>query len=208
MNEILLVNPRKRRKGGKRRAKSSHRRRGHVRLKRHASRRRRVHRVKARRFKRNPSFSLKSVGSSFLPVVKSGALGAVGAIANGALVAQVANLSFVPDALKSGYGRKALELGSAVVVGTLGNMVLKGKGNALAVGAATVAMHGLLKDVISTNLPSVAPFLGDMGGYNPGQLVDESGMGAYVPGVVGDYDDDSGVGAYVPGMVGGGDDDM
>ena len=39
-------------------------------------------------------------------------------------------------------------------------------------------------------------------GYNPGMLVDESaGMGAYVPGTVGD------VGEYIPGMVGG-DDDM
>lgn len=202
MNEILLVNPRRRRKGRKHKA----RRRGHHRLKRHAARRRRVHRVKARRYKRNPSFSLRGVTGSFLPVVKSGALGAVGALANGALVAQVANLSFVPDVLKSGYGRKALELGSAVVVGTLGNMVLKGKGNALAVGAATVAMHGLLKDVISTNLPSVAPYLGDydVGAYNPAAIVDESGMGAYVPGLVGDVGE---MGAYVPGMVGG-DDDM
>lgn len=206
MNEILLVNPRRRRKGGKRRSKS--RRRGHVRLKRHASRRRRVHRVKARRYKRNPSaLSVRGLTGSFLPVVKSGALGAVGALANGALVAQVAGLSFVPDALKTGYGRKALELGSAVLVGSLGNMVLKGKGRDLAVGAATVAMHGLLKDVISTNLPSVAPYLGDVDGYNPAQIVDQSGMGAYVPGLVGDYETDDGVGAYVPGMIAG-DDDM
>lgn len=207
MNEILLVNPRKRRKGGKRRAKS--RRRGHVRLKRHASRRRRVHRVKARRYKRNPSggsFSLKSIGSSFLPVVKSGALGAVGALANDALVGQVSKLSFLPDALKSGYGKHGLKIASAVIVGTVGNMVARGKGRDLAVGAATVALHDLAKEVIVTNLPSVAPYLGDyedLNGYNPAQLVDESAnMGAYVPGTVGD------MGEYVPGFVGGGDDDM
>ncbi len=205
MNEILLVNPRKRRKGGKRRTKSA--RRG-VRLKRHASRRRRVHRVKARRYKRNPSsLSMRGITGSVLPVVKSGALGAVGALANDALVGQVGKLSFLPDVLKSGYGRHGLKIASAIVVGTVGNMVAKGKGRDLAVGAATVAIHDLLKDVIVTNLPSVGAYLGDyeseegMGGYNPGALVDESAnMGEYIPSV-------GGMGEYVPGFVGG-DDDM
>lgn len=204
MNEILLVNPRKRRKGGKRRAKS--RRRGHVRLKRHVSRRRRVHRVKARRYKRNPSggsLSLRSVGSSFLPIVKSGALGAVGALANDALIGQVSKLSFLPAALQSGYGRHALKVASAVAVGAVGNMVARGKGRDLAVGAATVAMHDLLKDVIVTNLPSVGAYLGDyedVSGYNPAALVDDSaGMGEYIA--------SPGMGEYVPGFVGG-DDDM
>lgn len=203
MNEILLVNPRKRRKGKK------SRRRGHVRLKRHASRRRAVKRVKARRYKRNPSgraFSLKSVGSAVVPTLKKGALGAVGAIANDALVAQVTKLSFLPDALKSGYGASALKLGSAIAVGVVGNLAMKGKGEALAVGAATVAMHGIIRDLVSTNLPSVAAYLGDydsgdsdFSGYNPGSLVDQSadGVGEYIPGV----------GEYIPGMVGG-DDDM
>jgi hypothetical protein len=198
MNEILLVNPHKRHK--RRKAKS--RRRGHVRLRRHAARRRRVHRVKARRYHRNPSFSLKSVGSSFVPVIKSGALGAVGALANDALVGQLVGFQFMPDAVKSGYGKHALKIGSAIIVGTVGGMVAKGKGKDLAVGASTVAIHGLLRDVISANLPSVAPYLGDyedVGAYNPAQLVDETGgnMGEYIPGV----------GEYVPGMVSG-DDDM
>lgn len=203
MNEILLVNPRRRRKGRKSKA------RGRVRLKRHASRRRRVHRVKARRYKRNPSgrsFSLRSIGSAIVPTVKAGAMGAVGALANDALIGQVSKLSFLPDVLKSGYGRHALKIGSAVAVGAIGGMVLKGKGQALAVGAATVAMHDLLKEVIFANLPSVGAYLGDYtadgfegyGAVNPGSLVDDSSMGTYIDGQIG---------AYVPGMVGG-DDDM
>lgn len=198
MNEILLVNPRKRHK---RRHKS--RRRGHVRLKRHASRRRAVRRVKARRYKRNPSgggFSLKSVGSQVVPVVKSGALGAVGALANDALVGQISKLSFLPDALKSGYGKHGLKIASAIVVGVGGNMIAKGKGRDLAVGAATVAIHGLLRDVAVANFPTVAAYLGDyddVGAMNPAALVDDSGVGEYIPGV----------GEYIPGMAGG-DDDM
>lgn len=190
MNEILLVNPR-RRKGRKTRS----RKRGRVRLRRHASRRRRVHRAKVRRYRRNPSgrsLSLKGAAGSFLPIVKSGALGAVGALANDALVGQVVNLSFVPAALKSGYGKHALKLASAVAVGVVGGMVAKGKGRDLAVGAATVSMHGLLKEVVTSNFPSVAGYLGDyeVGAYNPGQLVDESGnVGEYIPGVgdMGEY---------------------
>jgi hypothetical protein len=203
MNEILLVNPRKRRRKGKK--SSSRRRRGSVRLKRTASRRRAVRRVKARRYKRNPSgggFSLKSIGSQVVPVVKSGALGAVGALANDALVGQVAKLSFLPDALKSGYGKHGLKIASAIVVGVAGNMVARGKGRDLAVGAATVAIHGLLKDVVNANFPAVGQYLADyedVGAYNPAQLVDETGgnMGEYIPGV----------GEYIPGMVAG-DDDM
>jgi hypothetical protein len=205
MNEILLVNPRKRRK-----SKGKKSRRGRVRLKRASSRRRAVRRVKARRYKRNPSgggFSLKSIGSQVVPVVKAGALGAVGALANDALVGQALKLSFLPDALRSGYGKHALKVGSAIVVGVAGNMVARGKGRDLAVGAATVAMHGLLKEVVSSNFPSVAAYLGDydsgdydgnVSGYNPAQVVDQSNVGEYIPGV----------GEYIPGMVGGVDDDM
>lgn len=199
MNEILLVNPRRRRrKGGKRR-------KGRARLKRHVSRRRSVRRVKARRYKRNPTgLSVRGITGSIVPTVKAGAMGAVGALANDALFGQLGR--FLPAMLTSGYGRHAAKIGSAVLVGTVGNFVLRGKGRDLAVGAATVAIHGLLKEVVATNLPAVAPYLGDyedVSGYNPGMLVDESAqVGAYVPGMVGD------VGEYVPGFVGGGDDDM
>lgn len=195
MNEILLVNPRRRRKGRKTRS----RKRGRVRLKR-SSARRRV-RVRARRYKRNPSgggFSLRSIGGQVLPTVKSGALGAVGALANDALLGFGGK--YLPDMLRTGYARHATKIASAVVVGAVGNMVARGKGRDLAVGAATVAIHGLLREVVSTNFPGIA--LGDyedVGAYNPGQLVDES-VGAYMPGMVGD------VGEYVPGFVGG--DDM
>jgi hypothetical protein len=202
MSEILLVNPRRRKKARKTRS----RKRGRVRLKRTASRRRRVHRVKARRYKRNPSsrgLSIKGAAGSFLPIVKAGALGAVGALANDALVGQVVNIGFVPAMLKSGYGKHGLKLVTAVGVGVVGDMVSRGKGRDLAVGAATVAMHGFLKEIVTSNFPSVGAYLGDydVGGYNPAQLVDETGMGAYVPGLVGD------VGEYVPGFVNG-DDDM
>lgn len=200
MNEILLVsNPSRRRK-------SKGRKRSRVRLKRHASRRRKSYRVKRARYRRNPSFSLKSLPAAFLPTLKAGAVGAVGAIANDALIGQVGR--FLPSFLASGYARHLTKVGTAVIVGAVGNLALKGKGSALAAGAATVAMRDLIRETIQQNLPSVAPYLGDydseaegmnnIGAYNPGLLVEE-GVGAYVPGGVGD------VGEYIP-MMGGGDD--
>jgi hypothetical protein len=195
MNEILLVNP------SRRRRKSKGRKRSRVRLKRHAATRRRRSRVKAvRRYKRNPSgrsFSLSSIGGAIVPTIKSGALGAVGAIANDAFLGQVGR--FLPAVLQSGYARHGVKLVSAVVVGALGNLALKGKGSALAVGAATVAMHGLIRETINANFPSATPFLGDfddLGAYSPGLIVDGSaGMGEYIPGV-GD------MGEYIPGVNG------
>lgn len=200
MNEILLVsNPSRRRKSkGRKRSKGRHR------LKRHAASRRRSYRVKRRRFARNPSFSLKSLPGAFLPTLKAGAVGATGAIANDVLMGQVGR--FLPAVLSSGIAKHLTKVGSAVIVGAVGNLVLKGKGQALAAGAATVAMRDLIRETIQQNLPSVAPYLGDcydgdISGYAPGLLVDNSdgNVGAYVPGGVGD------VGEYIP-MMGGGDD--
>jgi hypothetical protein len=210
MNEILLVNPRKRRKGKKAR-RSRSRGRGRVRLKSRSARRRRIHRVKARRFKRNPSargagfgLSVKGITGAIVPTLKGGALGAVGAIANDALIGQISKLSFLPDALRSGYGRHALKFGSAILVGTIGNLAMRGKGAAFATGAATVAIHGFIREVVAANMPEAAKYLGDyeeLDGYNPGQIVDGSAdnVGEYVPGFVGEY---------VPGFVGDSGDDF
>jgi hypothetical protein len=192
MNEILLVNPRRRRK-------SKGRKRSRVRLKRSASRRRKV--VRARRYKRNPvaSLSPKSLVGSFVPTLKAGAVGAVGAIANDALIGQLGR--FLPAFLSTGYARHLTKVGTAVIVGAVGNLALRGKGQALAAGAATCAMRDLIRETIQQNLPSVAPYLGDyddgdsMGSYNPGLLVNE-GVGEYMQAPLGD------VGEYIPMMNG------
>lgn len=199
MNEILLVNPRRRRK-------SKGRKRSRVRLKKSASRRRKSYRVKRSSYKRNPVASLapRSIIGAFLPTLKAGAVGAVGAVANDALIGQLGK--FLPAFLSTGYARHLTKVGTAVLVGAVGNMALKGKGSALAAGAATVAMRDLIRETIQQNLPSLSPYLGDydsedLGAYNPGLLVDgNAGVGEYMTAPLGD------VGEYIPMMGGGGDD--
>ncbi len=184
MSEILLVsgNPSRRRKhkARKRRGARAHRR---SRRTRHVARRRRggarsIRRVRARR---NP-VSL-SVGGA-LGTIKSGAMGAVGALANDLALGY--GRSYLPAMLQTGYGLMAVKLGSAVLVGFAADKVLKGKGKDLAVGAATVALHDAFKAQLAQMAPNLP--LGDyidfagnpsnpsLLGYNPGEIVEGAGM--------------------------------
>jgi len=180
MSEILLVNPRKRRKHKARKRRGARARRS--RRTRTVSRKRRssfrVRRVRARR---NP-ISL-SVGGA-LGTIKSGAMGAVGALANDLAIGY--GKSYLPAMLQTGYGLMAVKLGSAVLVGFAADKVLKGKGASLAVGAATVALHDAFKAQLAQMAPNLP--LGDyidfagnpsnpsLLGYNPGEIVDGAPM--------------------------------
>lgn len=171
MSQLLVIgNPRKR-KSHRRRAKSKRR---HVarRRRRSTSRRRSRTYVRARR---NP---VSALTSGVVPTIKDGALGAVGGLANDLLYGVAASkLSFLPAA---GLGRHAAKIATAIVIGKVGNMVMRGKGGALARGAATVAIHAALKEQVQT-LPFLAQFnLGEYieepaqlhGGYDAGMPVD------------------------------------
>lgn len=168
MNEILLVsNPRGRRKS-----------------------------KRARRFHRNPSFSLGGIFGRIVPTLKDGAIGAVGGVANDALFGFGAK--FLPETLRTGLPRHGIKVASAVVIGAVGNMVLRGRGNALAVGAATCALHEALKEYLAVTFPTLPlgeydqPLLGWDSALPVGEY-----MGAGQP--VGDMGAmDAPVGEYMP----------
>lgn len=170
MAEILLVNPRRRRRKarkmsalqrkyfGKRLSSAApkrRRRRASARKKNPIHRRHSV-RVTRRRYHKNPSFGGLSIGGvtrSFVPTVKAGAIGAVGALLND--VAYGYTKGYLPTMMTTGNAAIATRALYAVVTGMLGNMILRGKGRDLSVGAMTVVIHDAGKAVLSGMLPSL-----------------------------------------------------
>ena len=204
MASILLVNPRRRRR---RKLSAKQRKYFGKRRKRRSSavasnprRRRRRSNPSYRRSRRRRNPSIRGAINSVQPTVKSGIVGAVGAL--GLDVALGYLLSKLPAQLQTGYGLTATKVLGAIGVGILGNMVLKGKGNALALGAMTVVLHDEAKKLVVAQFPDVP--MGDMGEYmSIGPVVgyDEergiSGMGEYMSGTgeyVSDSDDQGGYG--------------
>lgn len=186
MSEILLVNPRRRRKHKARRANP--RKRRARRAVRHVARRanpRRRHAVRVirRRYRSNPSFGggLSGVTRSFVPTLKAGALGAVGALAND--LAYGYTKGYLPAVLTTGNVAIATRAVYAVLSAMLlGSTVFKGKGRDLGVGAMTVVLHDAGKVVLAGMLPS-APLNG-MGAYysagptvGPRRALPMAGMG-------------------------------
>jgi hypothetical protein len=210
MAEILLVNPRRRRKSKAKRKSSrkSYRRarRAAPRVRRRKAvaaaprRRRRVVRAvkRYRRRKENPSF--RGITGSVMGGVKAGFIGALGALGLDVLYGFAKPK--LPAALTSGpadYLTKAL---AAVLVGMVGNKVMRGRGAALTTGAMTVVIHDALKAQIAANFPGVplgeyiasSPIVGY--GANPATPLgvptipqptgyQTTGMGAYLSGMEG-----------------------
>jgi hypothetical protein len=163
MAGLLLVNP-KRRSRRKSKVSSHHRRRvrakvTHRRRKRRAvavmSNPRRRHRARAhnprRRYRRNPSF--RGLAGGIVPTLKAGAIGAVGAIGVDLVVGYSAK--YLPTSMQSGIALTAAKLLAAILVGSIGNKVLRGKGRELAVGAVTVQLHDLAKAQLMAAMPSL-----------------------------------------------------
>lgn len=189
MATITLVNPRrrKRRKMTAKQAKYFGKRRKRRATKAAAPKRRRRRRVAARksnpaprrrraigytvgsrrirRRKMNPS--IRGITGQVMPTIKSGFIGALGALGLDALHAQTSK--YLPVSLQTGYANTAVKLLEAVLVGMIGNFALRGRGRALAEGAATVVIHDALK-------PVVAGFGVPMGAYiqNVGAYIQES----------------------------------
>ncbi len=174
MNEILLLsNPGKRRKHKARRTRAKSKRKSY-RRKSTAKRSRRT-RVS---YRRNPS--VRNITGSIMPTIKGGFFGALGGLGNDLLFGF--GKRFLPVSMQSGLPRHGIKVLTAVVVGVAGNLVLKGKGQALATGAATVAIHEALKEQLAVYAPSLP--LGAMDeppgllGVDPGLPVE--GMGEYM----------------------------
>jgi len=161
MSEILLVNPRHRRK---RKSKAKHRRR-------HTARRSRS----VRRYKRNPS--MRGLTASFMPTIKAGLIGGAGGIGNDILYGLGAK--YLPAAMTTGIARHLTKLASAVLLGSIGGMVLKGKGAQLAAGAAACAIRDAAREQLVVAFPALP-----LGDYDPEMLGFEDNaqhVGEYMP---------------------------
>lgn len=226
MAELLLVNPRRRKRAKSRRRMTAKQlkyfgggRKKRRRTRASASPRRRRRRAVAvavnpkrrrsrryvtrsfRRRRRNPSLrgSIGTIRNSAMPMLKSGAIGAAGAIGldllwgygRGLLPASIAGMPLAQ------YGAKLL---GAIIVGLVGDTVLKGKGKEMATGAATVVLHDAFKAQLQSTFPTLqlgeyltyAPTVGTM--RQAGRLLD-TGMGEYLDGLpqaVGFPEDSSG----------------
>lgn len=142
-----------------------------------------------RRRRRNPSLrgSLSSIKGSVVPMLQAGVVGAGGAIGldllwgfgSKYLPAQIAGSALAQ------YGAK---LAGAILVGIAGDMILRGRGKAMAVGAATVVLHDAFKAQLQSSFPTLnlgeyltfAPTVGSM--RRAGRLLD-TGMGEYLSGL-------------------------
>jgi hypothetical protein len=199
--EMLLVNPRKRRKKAKGQKRRSSRRRrssagrrraigytvGTAKIRRRKMNPRRRRRGRSRR-RRNP-ISLRSFGPGNLMSQVSGALpGAVGAlgldVALGFLPIPVTWKAGIPGYLTKIVGAIALGMAASKVAGSA-------TGAKVTTGALTVMFHGILRELLATSMPGIPlgmylrPGVSGLGyagsGYNP-----MSGMGMYLPDISAD----------------------
>jgi hypothetical protein len=205
--EMLLVNPRKRRKkakGRKRRASRARRRRAAPKGARAAAgyivgnapiRRRKLNPRRRRRGSRRRSFRRRNPISlrGFTPGNLMGQVTAAIPGAVGALGLDVA-LGFLPIPVtwKAGIPGYLTKIVGAVGLGMIaGYVVNQATAAKMTTGALTVMFHGILRELVATNMPGVPlgmylqPGFAGVGyagsGYNP-----MAGMGLYLPDISGD----------------------
>lgn len=208
--EMLLVNPRKRRKRAKGRKRASRRRSrrrssggkrraaaGYVvgnapirRRKLNPRRRRRGRSRRRRGFarRRNPISIRGFMPGNLMGQVTGAIPGAVGALGLDVLLGFVP----VPVAWKTGIPGYLTKIVGAVALGmAAGYVVSSATAAKMTTGALTVMFHGILRELVATNLPSVPlgmylrPGMAGLGyagsGYNP-----MNGMGLYLPDISAD----------------------
>lgn len=182
MSEMLLINPRKRRRKSKRKSG------GLARVARRASVGIRRRKRKAVRYRRNP-IRVKGIAGLFTSSLVDGAIGAGGALA-GQIVTSYLPL---PDTLKTGVVGSLAKAGIGLAVGALlGNVIGKANGAKMAQGAVTVAMFELAKSTFGDKLPGLSAY-DDLGAYDTlGEgLYGDPGLlgGASGEGLLGEMDD-------------------
>ena len=204
MNEILLVNPRKRRASKKRRspAQKAATRKLVARNRRRKNpaapgSRRKVTRRKARRavasaparrrrYKRNPTVSRRNITG----LVQTAAAGAGGAIALDVALAYLP----LPAMLKSGIVGKVTKAAGAIALGVVAQktgLVKSTTARDMTVGALTVQLAGIGRELLGQFAPGVAlsaylneDYAGELGyagsGWNPSEALSwGGGMNAY-----------------------------
>jgi hypothetical protein len=192
MSQLLLINPRRKRRHSKRRARARNPKRRHVaRSVTRRTYRRRARAVNPRRRRhhvarfRNPvrrrrvsrrggrGFSVKGLTSSIMPA----AVGAVGAV--GLDVAYGYLGGFLPASVSGNvYLSAAVKLAGAYGLGVLAGKVMgQEKGRAVTLGAMTVVSYGIIKSLVAQFAPNVPGLHGYPDGFQ--------GMGAYMPNLSG-----------------------
>lgn len=174
--QLLLINPRKRRKArksGKRRARRSARRSNPVRALRTRSRKRRspvrAYRSRARR-RRNP-ISLRGMSGGLMTQAMDAGLGAGGALLNDALLTYVP----VPAVMKTGLPALLMQVVGAFGVGYLASFVVgKQRGARMAEGALTVLAYKTLRPMVATVVPLAGSDIEGLGYYSPGMILQDS----------------------------------
>lgn len=184
MAEMLLLNPRRRRKSAKRathraaprRAKRAtyRRRRNPITAASHSPVRR-VRRVRrhaahhvTRRRRRNPIGGSSRGGSSIMGMLKTALIGGAGAVTMDVLMGQVNPMlpaSLQTQASTVGAG-DAVKAGLTILLGRVLRKPTKGLSEKMAVGALTCQVH----DIIAVNLPSTMA----LGFFSPAQVIDSS----------------------------------
>jgi hypothetical protein len=157
---------------------------------------------------RNP-YRFGDVTRQFMPTLREGGWGAIGALGNDVGYGFVAgllqaNVPTIGQYLTNPYVGFIAKAFNAVIVGSLGGMMFRGRARQLAVGAMTVVTHDFLKTMLQQTAPTI---------FGPGGSVPLGGYGAYLSGsapIVGTatvpqaYMPFSGMGAYLSGAGGSG----
>lgn len=167
MEEILLVNPRRR----KRRAKRSkwYSVKAHQRNPRH---RRGGHKTRRRRL-RNPRFGMPSV-KSITGEIGPALIGAVGAMG---LDIGMAYLP-LPTMLQSGWGKVAAQLGGALALGFIAAKIPgvgRSRAQAATLGALTIVAYNAIRPLAASTIGDKVKGLSGLADFG-----DFQGMGAYM----------------------------
>lgn len=150
-------------------------------------RRRAVYSVRRRR--RNPSFrgAIGGLRTGLVPTLKAGAVGATGALGLDLLWGYGSR--YLPASIAgSAIAQYAAKLVGALLVGMIGNNIMRGRGRDLAVGATTVVLHDAFKAQLKASFPALqlgeyltyAPSVGTMRRAGP---MLSTGVGEYLSGI-------------------------
>lgn len=204
MAQLMLINPRRRRRAKsmtnprrRRRSVSANpKRRTYRRVKRNPSygmRRANARRYRARsnprrsrrRARRNPALRATGVMNDFMQA----AIGAAGAIG----VNYIYDMLPLPMAMKTGYGGVLGKAGTAVVLGMVGRRFLGRAAGTMAQGALVVIAYDLIRSMLPPVAPPAVAGLGYASPAIQAGYLPQQGIGEYVPAF------SSGMGEYVYG---------
>lgn len=159
MAELMLVNPRRRKRKKTRRIKTRGRRRTYTKRRRTYAKRR-----------RNPVRRTGKWSSMIMPA----ATNAVGALALDIAWAYLP----IPASIQMGPFRHVAKGAGAIALSEIASKVVgRSTANSMGLGALTVVMHGAMREVTQQMLPNVS-----LGYYSPGM---PAGVGQYVNGLGG-----------------------